>query len=77
MLLASALPEGRHLGVSLPNLHINVFTLSGDRADIAAIFETLQANAVLLSALHTPPKRQHTAVPLSGASISRVFCPHV
>lgn len=36
---------------------------------LAAMFEALEANAVLLGALHTPPKMQHTAVPFNGAPI--------
>ena len=34
MLLDSALPEGGHLGVSLPILPVHVVPLSGDRAEI-------------------------------------------
>ena len=34
MLLDSALPEGGHLGVSLPNLPVHVVPLPGDRAEI-------------------------------------------
>ena len=41
MLPDPALPEGGHLGVTLPNLPNHVSTLPGNCADIAAIFYTL------------------------------------
>ena len=77
MLLDSALQGGGHLGVSLPNLPMHLSTLPDNRRAIAAMVATLQANAVLLSTLHTSPKWHHKAVPFSGAPISWKFCPHM